>query len=176
MKTKNFLVVLAVMSMTFSGLKAQTTNQQPCPCCSKAHNEFDFWIGDWTVYNAQGIIVGTNKISKVKEYSNCLLREEWKSSGTNRGTSYNYYKLSDKSWNQVWVDNSGFSLTLKGNRIANKMIMKSAILEGENGKYYNQITWQLNEDETVTQTWDIINEEGKRVQQAFKGIYKKTVK
>lgn len=176
MKTKNFLVILVLFLMAFSNTKAQTTNQQPCPCCTEAHNAFDFWIGEWTVYNTQGKVVGTNKISKVEDYSNCVLREEWKSSGANRGTSYNYYNLQDKTWNQVWVDNSGFSLTLKGNRIDNKMILKSELLEGKNGKYYNQITWQLNEDETVTQTWDVFSEDKKQIQQAFKGIYKKTVK
>ncbi|NNC70832.1 MAG: hypothetical protein HKN90_08440, partial [Flavobacteriaceae bacterium] len=149
---------------------------KPCPCCTEAHNEFDFWLGEWTVYNTQEQVVGTNKISKVKAYSNCVIREEWTSKGSNKGTSYNYYNLGDNTWNQVWIDNSGFSLTLKGNRIGNQMILKSDLLDGKNGKYYNQITWQLNEDETVTQTWIIFNKEEKLIQQAFKGIYKKTVK
>ncbi len=176
MKTNFFLTIVMSLLLFAPTTNAQNTNQQPCPCCTEAHNAFDFWIGDWTVYNAQGTVVGTNKISKVATYGNCVLREEWKSSGANRGTSYNYYNLADKSWNQVWIDNSGFSLTLKGNRIDNRMVMKSEILQGQNGKYFNRVTWQLNGDESVTQTWDVLSETGKLLQQAFKGTYKKTVK
>ena len=178
MKIKFFIAAFSALILTTEIVIAQNTdsNQQACPCCTEAHNEFDFWVGEWDVYNTKGDLVGTNTISKIDQYSNCVIREEWKSTGISRGTSYNYYNLSDNSWNQVWIDNSGFSLTLKGSRIDDKMILKSELLDGKNGKYFNQITWQLNEDETVTQTWDILSKEGKLIQQAFKGIYKKTVK
>jgi len=153
---------------------SQQTENDACPCCTEAHQTFDFWIGDWTVYNTSGIIVGTNSIQK--EYENCVLKEQWNSSKNNHGTSYNYYNLIDKTWNQVWIDNSGFSLTLKGNYINNKMVLKSELLNGKQGKYYNQITWQKNDDTSVTQTWSIFNEKDEKIQEAFKGIYKKNVK
>ena len=152
----------------------QQTENNTCPCCTEAHQAFDFWVGEWTVYDTSGKIVGTNSIQK--EYDNCVLREQWKSSKTNRGTSYNYYNLTDKTWNQVWVDNSGFSLALKGNYVNNMMVLKSELLDGNQGKYYNQITWQKNDDTSVTQTWTIFNDNGEKMKEVFKGIYKKNVK
>lgn len=167
---------MVALVLSLNDVYAQSDEKPTCPCCTEAHQGFDFWVGDWVVFNDQGKIVGNNSITKDKTYSNCVVREVWTAKGLSRGTSYNYYDRTDKTWNQVWIDNSGFSLTLKGNRVGNSMIMKSEILTGEKGNYYNQITWQLNEDESVTQTWDLFSEDGKLLQQAFKGIYKKTVK
>ena len=56
------------------------------------------------------------------------------------------------------------------------MILKSKLLEGKKGKYYNQITWVKNNEGSVTQIWDIYNNNNDKLQEAFKGIYKKNVK
>ena len=176
MKIRHYFIVLALVFLSPEIGQAQDSNQPSCPCCTEAHSAFDFWLGEWTVYSEDAKVLGKNTISKNETYANCLVMEAWEGTGISRGTSYNYYNRTDKTWNQVWVDNSGFSLTLKGNRVGNSMVLKSELLTGQKGKYYNQITWQLNEDQSVTQTWELFDEAGKLIQQAFKGIYKKTVK
>lgn len=169
---KKHLLIILLFSFWIS--PAQESNKNDCACCTATHHEFDFWLGEWTVYDVNGKIVGTNTITK--EYTNCVLKEEWKSSSKNRGTSYNYYNLSDKTWNQVWIDNSGFNLTLKGNYINNEMVLTSPLTKNDKGNYYNQITWRKNEDGSVTQTWNVLNVNYQKVSEAFKGIYKKNVK
>jgi len=67
-------------------------------------------------------------------------------------------------------------LVLKGSYSNGKMILKSKLLEGKKGKYYNQITWVKNNEGSVTQIWDIYNNNNDKLQEAFKGIYKKNVK
>ena len=176
MKNRHYFIVLALVLLSHMTSQAQDSNTSKCPCCTEAHQAFDFWLGDWTVYGEDGKVLGKNIILKDPNYSNCVITEAWSGTGISRGTSYNYFNRSDKTWNQVWIDNSGFSLTLKGNRVGNSMVLKSELVTGQKGKYYNQITWQLNEDESVTQTWELFDEQGKMIQQAFKGIYKKTVK
>ena len=126
------------------------------------------------VYDVTGKEVGKNTVEK--QYNNCVLQENWISSGKSRGTRYNYYDTKDNTWNQVWVDNSGFSLVLKVNYKNGKMILKSQLLEGKKDKYYNRINWVNNDDGSVTQIWDILNNNNEKLQEAFKGIYKKTVK
>lgn len=167
------ITLLIIVLFFMQNLAAQQEKKQ-CPCCSEAHNSFDFWIGDWTVYDVNGKIVGHNTIKK--QYDNCVLQEKWTSTGKNRGTSYNYYDKNDSTWNQVWVDNSGFSLVLKGNYSEGKMILKSKLIDGQKGKYYNQRTWTNNDDGSVTQIWNIFDEKNKMTQEAFRGIYKKYVK
>ncbi len=165
------IILGLIFSLVIQGLNAQ---DKKCVCCTESHQEFNFWIGDWTVYDIKGKIVGYNTILKL--YDQCVLQEQWKAVGQNRGTSYNYFDLKDKTWNQTWIDNSGYSLALKGGLKDGKMILKSQILNGNQGKFYNQITWTPNKDQSVTQVWEIFTEEGKRLQEAFRGIYKKNVK
>ena len=60
-----------------------------------------------------------------------------KSSKKNHDTSYN---LTYKSWNQVWVDNSGFSLTLKGNSWNKKMILRCKMLDDKMITNYKKLS------------------------------------
>lgn len=157
--------------VSFNQITTQSNEDKQCNCCTEKHQQFDFWVGSWNVYNTKGDLVGTNTITK--NYGDCVLKEEWISTGSNRGTSTNYYNKSDDSWNQVWVDNSGFSLILKGNLIDGAMILKGELIKGEKGNYYNQISWTLNSDGSVTQLWELFKTDGSLIQEAFKGIYKK---
>jgi len=167
-------VILLITILFFVQNLAAQQEEEQCACCSEFHNSFDFWIGNWTVYDVNGKVLGHNTIEK--HYDNCVLQEKWVSQGKNRGTSYNYYNKKDKTWNQIWVDNSGFSLVLKGNYKDGKMVLKSDLLEGKKGRYFNQITWTKNDDGSVTQSWKIIDEKNKMIQETFRGIYKKSVK
>ena len=53
------------------------------------------------------------------------------------------------------------------------MVLKSTLVKGEKGDYYNRVTWTPNNDGSVTQLWEYISPEEKVVDEAFKGIYKK---
>jgi hypothetical protein len=145
-----------------------------CPCCSEEHQQFHFWIGEWNVYDTTGNILGTNIITLVQD--KCLMVENWNSANSSfTGTSYNFYDNVDGAWNQTWVDNQGSNLDIKGKFIDGKMVLKSALRENDNGtKFYHQITWTPNEDGTVTQRWDVFDEQSKLLNTAFLGIYKKS--
>jgi len=166
-------IILLFILFFAQNLVAQQ-EEKLCSCCSDSYNLFDFWIGDWTVYDTSGKVIGHNTIEK--QYDNCLLLEKWRSTGKNKGTSTNYYNKKDNTWNQIWVDNSGFNLVLKGNFSNGKMVLKSDLIEGQKGAFYNQITWTKNANDSVTQVWEIFNEKNIKTQEAFRGIYKKTVK
>ena len=148
-------------------------NTEECPCCSDEHRQFHFWIGEWTVYDTTGNLLGTNNI--YLEQDNCLMIENWKSANNNfTGTSYNFYDNSIGIWNQTWVDNQGSNLDLKGNLIGGKIILITDLRENDDGvKFYHQISWTPNDDGTVTQRWDLFNEEDTLLNTAFIGIYKK---
>lgn len=153
-------------------LSIYSQQNKKAPCDTNKHKEFDFWANDWNVYDTKGKLIGTNNILKMQ--NGCVMQENWESKvGPSKGTSYNYIDLKDNTWNQVWVDNSGFSLLLKGNLINGEMILKSDLIKGKQGNYYNRITWTPNTDGSVTQVWEYIDKKGKIIQEAFRGIYKK---
>ena len=163
------IMLLPVLLVTIF-LQAQTSNAD-CACCTETYNQFDFWIGDWVVFDTTGKEVGKNNIVKIQD--NCVMQESWVSK-TMTGTSYNYYNFVDSTWNQLWVDNQGSSLVLKGQLIDGKMVLKSELLKGQRvDLYYNKITWEKNADASVTQTWEILDPDGNLLALAFRGIYKR---
>lgn len=141
-------------------------------CNYTQSNQFDFWVGEWNVYDTLGNKVGENSISKL--YENCILQEKWISSQVNKGTSYNYFNPSDTTWNQLWLDNQGSILKLKGRFSNDRMVLKSELVAGKKvAFYYNQISWINNPDGTVHQVWEIFDNKNNLLQTAFFGVYKK---
>ncbi|WP_299125529.1 hypothetical protein [uncultured Tenacibaculum sp.] len=163
-------VTLFTLSTIFSVVNAQ--NKAVKPCSSPEYSQFDFWVGNWNVYDTKNNLIGTNNIIKLSNA--CAIQENWVSkTSKSKGTSYNYYNKSDNSWNQLWIDNTGFSLDLKGHYDANRMILKSKLIKSQNGDFYNQITWTKNPDGSVTQIWDYVDKNHQKIKEVFKGIYKK---
>jgi len=163
-------------NITFYIVMIITTNislaQIDCLCCTDFHKQFDFWVGEWMVYDTAGTKLGENNIVKLGD--NCILNEHWKGAKGSTGRSYNYFDLSDSTWNQVWIDNQGGNLVLKGKAEENKMILQSKLIKGKKVDWYrNRITWTNNEDESVTQFWEILDKNGNQLAVAFKGIYKR---
>lgn len=163
-------LILLCFTLLFSSLICAQRNL--CNCCTEQHQAFDFWIGEWIVTNADGTKAGENSIQKIQD--NCILLENWSSAkGAFTGTSQNFFNNKTKEWEQLWIDNQGGHLKLKGNRVGNQMIMRT---EGETNKegkiVYHRITWTSNDDGTVRQLWETITN-GEDITIAFDGLYKK---
>jgi hypothetical protein len=163
---KRILLIIGIICFT-----SLVHAQSDCKCCSIEHKAFFFWEGDWVVYDTVGSVVGQNTVDKLQD--GCVLRENWRSKSST-GTSYNYYNKSDSTWNQVWIDNQGGNLVLKGGLKNGKMVLRSELQPGKKvALYYNQITWIPNPNGTVTQVWNIYDENDAFLATLFKGIYKK---
>ncbi|WP_422860536.1 hypothetical protein ACOKFD_06755 [Flagellimonas sp. S174] len=164
---KTFFFILALL--LFQCAIAQ--NSDSCACCSENHSAFDFWIGEWTVTNANGSPAGENSI--VKEENGCVLRENWTSAKQGyTGTSINFYNQTSQQWEQTWVDNSGVFLKLRGNREGDKMVMSSEKFLRDGKMLKNKVTWFKNEDGTVRQLWELL-EGDKVISVLFDGLYRR---
>lgn len=69
------------------------------------HREFDFWIGEWDVFDPTGQQVGSNSITK--EERGYLIRERWTDRSGGSGQSLNFVDPTDGLWKQIWVDDRG---------------------------------------------------------------------
>ena len=164
---------LSIALVFFASFFVSAQNDNSCTCCSPDHAAFDFWIGEWEVTNSSnGAAAGKSKIRK--EEGDCVIRENWTSASSGfTGTSLNFFNTTTKQWEQLWIDNAGTYLKLKGSRVGNQMILSSDEFTKEDGKsYVNRITWTKNDDGTVRQLWEILL--GNKVANiAFDGLYKK---
>jgi hypothetical protein len=168
MTMRHFFIVIVVSLFVFS-VNAQNSN---CNCCTEKHSEFDFWVGTWEVTNRDGSKAGDNRIEKVQ--GNCALKENWTSATPSyTGTSNNFYNLKTKQWEQIWIDNQGATLHMKGNKIGNQMILRTDDETNAKGKtFFHRITWTANDKGTVRQLWETITEDTE-ITVAFDGLYKR---
>lgn len=139
-------------------------------CEADEARQFDFWAGNWKV-SANGKVVGHNNISSIQ--GGCTLLEEYKAaSSAYEGKSFNYYDETDASWHQVWVDNSGLRLHLKGGYENGRMVMSGQ--RTKDGKVItDRISWHNNDDSTVRQVWDVSEDAGKTWKTVFDGHYER---
>ena len=159
--------IILVLSITT--LVAQNA---PCACCTEAHTQFDFWLGEWEVSLPNGTKAGENTI--VKEHGGCVIKESWTNTNGNfTGTSFNYYNTTTEQWEQLWLDVAGTILKLKGKRVNNEMILRSdPSLQEDGTSQVQQITYTLNEDGSIRQLWELLQDEVS-VNVLFDGLYKK---
>ena len=172
-KIYRFLTTTALLIGLTGSAQTQNSPDTDCNCCSQAHTDFDFWIGTWEVTLADGSQAGTNRIEKIQD--GCVLQEFWEGASGSTGTSLNFYNPKEAVWEQLWVDNSGTSLRLKGNRIGNRMVMSSAPFKDPGGRErIHRISWTALPDGRVRQLWEVL-ESGEVVQVLFDGYYRKAL-
>ena len=73
--------VVVILLATATGLSAQ---EEERVTDQAIYRQFDFWIGDWEVFNPQDQRVGSNRIDKV--LGGCALHESWRG-----GTGHRVY-------------------------------------------------------------------------------------
>jgi len=147
-------------------------NDDSCNCCTENHRAFDFWVGEWEVVNSQdGSPAGASVISR--EEDGCVIHEKWTSAKPGyTGTSLNFFNAQSNQWEQLWVDNAGAVLKLKGNRVGNQMVLTSDEFEKDGKTFRNRITWTKNDDGTIRQFWEVLGEDD-NASIAFDGLYRK---
>ena len=144
------------------------------PSCREnpAYRAFDFWVGEWTVKNAAGKLVGSNSIGE--RLGGCMLFESWKGAGGSTGESINYYDPQAKIWKQVWVDGRGGNITLAGNFEAPAMTLTGEHVYPDGRREAIRGTWTLLDDGRVRQLFEQSKDEGKSWYTWFDGYYERS--
>ena len=147
-------------------------SQQPTACSASPYRQFDFWLGDWEVTNAQGTVVGTNTIRKI--LNGCVLHEHWRGAAGGSGQSHNIYTLETGKWHQTWVDDKGQLLLLDGGLDdQGRMVLRGETVSEEGANVIDEITWERAEGDRVRQVWRKSTDGGTNWQVVFNGLYTK---
>jgi ketosteroid isomerase-like protein len=120
----------------------------PAACGDPAHRQFDFWTGDWEVFD----VGSPTKVAHARIDSilkGCVLREDYRSTSGHEGQSFTIYDASRKLWHQTWVTNDGGLLEIEGRFEHGEMV-----LSGKNQK-----------GEMVRGTWKPVNGEVREIAQ-----------
>jgi hypothetical protein len=172
MKMSPITILLGAFLTTTALMLAQTTTTPP-PLPPESH-QFDFWLGDWDVFNQQGTREGQSHIESIAEGNGVL--ENWTDASGTTGKSLNVYNIQKKCWQQFWVGNGTPVLEMSGGIVNGSMVL-TGDRPGQNGaKVVDRIIWTPNADGTVRQHWEISQDGGQTWRDNFDGIYRRKQK
>ena len=163
---RNLLLLLLasfVAAPAFAGEQAKA-------CSAPEHRQFDFWLGEWDVYNPDGELVGENRITL--EQGQCVLHEHWKGVKGGTGESFNIYDARRGVWHQTWVAASGNLLLLEGGLEGRNMVLAGTQPLPDGKTLRNRISWIPQDDGSVHQVWDQSTDGGETWKTGFLGIYR----
>ena len=159
-------VLLAMLSMPLAGPAAEP------PCSAPEYRQFDYWLGEWEVFNASGRKIGDNRITR--EQGLCVLHEHWTDARGGTGESFNMYDRSRGAWHQTWVAATGNLLLLDGNPdVDGNMVLTGTQRMPDGSKVQNRISWVRQSDGAVHQVWEQSTDDGKTWKTAFLGVYRR---
>ncbi|UCF65020.1 MAG: hypothetical protein JSW33_04090 [bacterium] len=148
--------------------------QQIYPCLhNPKYQEFNFWLGEWEVFNPQGQKVGENYIRKLMQ--GCLIQENWTSARGSRGTSINYYDPATNKWKQNWVDENGRVIWYNGEYKENVMHFKGELINPDGTVEQAQVTLELEPTGNVRHIIKHSKDDGKSWYTWFDGLYVKKI-
>lgn len=145
------------------------TNASPCEQDERLR-EFDFWVGDWEVRDADGNLVGENTITR--EEGGCLLVEKWRGAKGSTGMSINYLDGTAGEWVQSWHAAGGYRIFIRGGLTDDGMLLSGTIdliASGDSSPFRG--LWTPLPDGRVRQYFEQSNDDGKTWKPWFEGFY-----
>jgi len=99
--------------------------QNSSPCTSPEYRQFDFWIGDWDVFETDsGTSTAHVRVDGI--LGGCVLHEHYEDNTGAVGDSFTTYDVGRKLWHQTWVTNRGRLLTIEGSAENGAMTLSGA--------------------------------------------------
>jgi hypothetical protein len=105
------------------------------PCVGTEYRQFDFWIGDWKVFDGKtGKLVGHDHIHPL--YNRCVIRQDlsflgdlYRRPGSPFAVSgISISRFDGQQWVQMWADNQWGAIMMKGARRPDGAIQLDTII------------------------------------------------
>lgn len=165
--TRTALACLFLISLT------NCTLAQAQPCSDSSFRDFDFWVGQWDVYdNSTGNLAGSNTIEPLEQ--GCGLMESWTGAGGSTGVSINYFNPVRNEWRQLWVSAGQYAIDIAGGLANDSMVLSGELYNYANGESYDfRGTWTPNADGSVRQFFEQFNPDNQSWEPWFDGRYER---
>lgn len=161
----------AIVLLTLVGPLPLAAQAAPPDCSGPDHRAFDFWVGEWDVYDAAGELVAENIVTL--EMNDCVVHESYTNAQGYHGESFNVFDRSRGVWHQTWVDMNGTLLRLEGGLVEGAMVLEGETVRPDGTRVLNRITWTPNGDGSVRQHWEATPDGGRSWTTVFDGLYRR---
>lgn len=130
--TRGLCNLTALFLASFCGMvparASSADSPKPVSCAAPEYRRFDFWIGDWDVFDADNPAKRVARVRVDRILDGCVLREDYQDTEGHKGQSFSIYDAVRKSWHQTWVTNRGQVLQLDGGLQDGDMALSAAEL------------------------------------------------
>lgn len=171
---ENFRDYAFIRNETKFKVAYDTAYNRSFPCKTTPHaRDFDFWIGEWDVYNNSypNHRVGSSVIQNVS--GECTILENWQSwNNPFSGKSQNWYDPNTGKWTQLWIGSGGGHQYFTDGEYKDGTMRFKAMAPGANGVLQpgNFIFYNLGPDK-VRQYYEQSADSGKTFQPVYDFIY-----
>jgi hypothetical protein len=147
------VIGLAVVTF-FSSAQSWSVDPVSAPCDTPQHHQFDFWVGDWQVFDAK-----TNQLvafDRVEKHSHdCIVQQNltmvtdlYRRPGVGyRMTGIGVNRFDGESWLELWADNQWGAIVLRGMPAAGKAMVLTTIHPSRNRDL--RLEWDQRPDGSV---------------------------
>jgi hypothetical protein len=108
------------------GSGAAAADARRAACAAPNYRQFDFWIGDWDVFDVDNPAIKVARVRVEAMLNQCVLHETYEGSDGHQGQSFSIFDASRQVWHQSWVTNDGQLLIVEGGMQAGAMILNGA--------------------------------------------------
>lgn len=120
---KNCFLVVAFLVIALITVGSAQTPNQPQPCTAPEYRQLDFWLGDWDVFEADGVTPAAH-VRVTRTLDGCVLHEAYEDPTGLHGQSFSIYDSTRKVWHQTWVTNRGQLLMIEGRLEQGALVMR----------------------------------------------------
>ncbi len=112
-----------------AGRGLEQASAHSAACSAPEYRQFDFWIGDWEVFDADSQSnVAHARVDSILD--GCVLQEDYQGIDGHKGRSFTIYDASRNIWHQTWVTNRGELLEIEGKIETGEMVLSGRNREG----------------------------------------------
>ena len=97
-------------------------------CAAPEYRQFDFWLGDWEVYESAAPGTRVARVQVEPVLKGCGVLEIYAGEDGHEGRSFSIYDATRRLWHQTWITNRGQLLLIEGGFKSGSMQLEGADL------------------------------------------------
>jgi hypothetical protein len=145
-------IALAATVSTVIAARRHAPAMPPAPACTWAeYHEFDFFLGDWDVYDVGASTVKAHN-TVTRMLAGCAVREVYRRADGYAGESFSVYDAPRGRWHQSWVTNRGELLLLDGGLKDGAMVLTGSEAGARGTSSLIRGVWLSESDGSVRET------------------------
>ncbi len=165
-----FVLLISVFSSQ-PLVTAQSASAASPACSSPEYRAFDFWLGDWDVFDVDtpNTVAAHARVELI--LGDCVLREDYQQLDGFRGESFSVYDAHRKQWHQSWVTNRGSLLMIDGSLQSGELVLSGESHTRDGRNQLVRTTWK-QEGKNVRETAVVSRDDGKTWTPLFDMVFR----